>query len=122
MTTHKFNCLKCKLNFSFDSDKSDIKEAIKDIPARCPKCLDIWGEKGSNIEHQFVLPSMQRTMEIRRKDNIEATKYAKMQAAQYAATQTPEREKSITLEGKTEVVPERVIENINQKLIDSNKL
>lgn len=122
--THSFKCLDCSVKFSIESEESDIHKATADIPARCPQCLKVWGEKGSRIEIQLMIDNTTGdTLEARRKRNAEASREAKIQAAEYQRTMAKEefvQVKDPAGKKPPEIVPKAVVETLTQTIKDYN--
>lgn len=126
-TTHKFKCLDCKIGFGIDSEEQDATKAVKEIPARCPKCMKVWGEKDAKIDLQMNVGSMsgsktESQLNQQRRDNRASSNDAKKEAREYS--QSMQREEMVTVqdpEGKKppQQVPKKMVEGLTEKFENS---
>ena len=129
--THSFKCNKCKFRFSFDSKIADINDFAKDMNGvKCPKCLDVWGEKNSNIEHLIpVAEKRPPSKDKLRKANLEASINAEKRAAEFRAS-NPNPNVSIQRSGNmgaptkygsaVETVPKSVVDSLKEKAMPND--
>lgn len=116
---HNFTCDICSCNFQIESEKKSILDT-KGI--KCPMCQREWGiDKGvkynfPNIFTKTSTGSKEKILATRRKENIEKSSYASQQAQMYAASLPQEEMVKVSQNGKTEMVPKRLVEGITEKL------
>jgi len=123
MTNFPFYCLDCKVKFSMESEYTDINKATKEVPARCPKCMKVWGERDARIESRLDVPSMETDIETKRKRNAQATRDAQLQAQDYARRMP--REEMVRVQDPDgrrgdEYVPKELVETIKKDIEQFN--
>ena len=129
MTNHSFECLECKVKFSFSSEEESAQKFAKELGGiKCPKCGKVWGDNGSKIQ-QIIIPVASKIMtpeqlRARRKENSDRSFMASRQAAEFARENQeemvsigrPSRFGGATQYGKqSEQIPKSVIESLTQK-------
>jgi hypothetical protein len=129
--TYRFECEKCKFKFSFESELSDINDFKKEMGGiKCPKCLDVWGEKNAKINHIMAVSRDQKmSKEKLRKANREASIEAEKRASEFRANNPNQNvavQRSSNMGAPTkygsavETVPKNVIDSLKEKAIPND--